>query len=99
MKIYAYILIILFGVLTAQCEKEILEENQDIPSSDKENEDYNSYWYYSYEATHLVNAETLGMETPFSSIWKLIQRFTFGYSGRLPFYCQHRKGRQQFAGV
>ena len=40
MKIYAYILIILFGVLTAQCEKEILEENQDIPSSDKENEDF-----------------------------------------------------------
>mgnify|MGYP001034071801 FL=1 len=64
MKIYAYILIILFGVLTAQCEKEILEENQDIPSSDKENEDYNSYWYYSYEATHLVNAETLDRETP-----------------------------------
>ena len=41
MKIYAYILIVLSGVLTAQC----------------------SYWYYSYEAAQLIDAETLGMET------------------------------------
>ncbi len=27
------------------------------------NGDYNSYWYYSYEAAQLIDAETLGMET------------------------------------
>lgn len=70
MKIYAYILIVLSGVLTAQCSKVTLDEICGYPSAPGEgngegegNGDYNSYWYYSYEAAQLIDAETLGMET------------------------------------
>lgn len=69
MRIYTYILIVLFGVLTTQCSKVTLEEICGRPSAPNEgNEEdgsngYNSYWYYSYEATQLIHAETLGMET------------------------------------
>lgn len=57
MKLYTYALLILSGFLNIQCSK----DNDD--SSDFDNGDYTSYWYYSYEATRLLNAETLGMET------------------------------------
>ena len=70
MKIYAYILIVLSGVLTAQCSKVTLDEICGYPSAPgggngegEGNGDYNSYWYYSYEAAQLIDAETLGMET------------------------------------
>nr|DAE30177.1 MAG TPA: NHL protein [virus sp. ct5rm7] len=59
MKIYTYILIALIGILTAQCSKEDIEDpNQDQPVVDN----YNSYWYYSYEAALQINAQTLNME-------------------------------------
>ena len=55
MKIYAYILIVLSGVLTAQCSKVTLDEIQGYLCSlsggngeGEGNGDYNSYWYYSY---------------------------------------------------
>lgn len=38
------------GVLNIRC------------SSDSDNGKYTSYWYYSYEATQLLNAESFGME-------------------------------------
>ena len=70
MKIYAYILIVLSGVLTAQCSKVTLDEICGYPSAPgggngegEGNGDYTSYWYYSYEAAQLIDAETLGMET------------------------------------
>lgn len=70
MKIYAYILIVLSGVLTAQCSKVTLDEICGYPSAPgggngegEGNGDYNSYWYYSYEAAQLIDAETLSMET------------------------------------
>lgn len=51
MKIYAYILIVLSGVLTAQCSKVTLDEICGYPSAPGEgngegegNGDYNSYW-------------------------------------------------------
>lgn len=51
MKIYAYILIVLSGVLTAQCSKVTLDEICGYPSAPGGgNGNYNSYWYYSYEA-------------------------------------------------
>lgn len=53
MKIYAYILIVLSGVLTAQCSKVTLDEICGYPSAPgggngegEGNGDYNSYWYY-----------------------------------------------------
>ena len=59
MKIYTYILIVLLGILTVQCGNEEIDDlNQDQTGSD----DYNSYWYYSYEATRQLNAQALGME-------------------------------------
>ena len=70
MKIYAYILIVLSGVLTAQCSKVTLDEICGYPSAPgggngegEGNGDYTSYWYYSYEAAQLIDAEPLGMET------------------------------------
>lgn len=58
MKIYTYILTVLLGILTAQCSKqEIKDLNQEPTVPD----DYNSYWYYSYEATQQINAQTLNM--------------------------------------
>ena len=75
MKKYAYILMVLSGVLTAQCSKVTLEEICGHPSAPggennggtggegEGNGDYNSYWYYSYEAAQLIDAQTLGMET------------------------------------
>ena len=70
MKIYAYILIVLSGVLTAQCSKVTLDEICGYPSAPgggngegEGNGDYNSYWYYSYEAAQLIDAENpWGME-------------------------------------
>lgn len=75
MKKYAYILMVLSGILTAQCSKVTLEEICGHPSApggennggtggeEEGNGDYNSYWYYSYEAAQQINAQTLGMET------------------------------------
>ena len=63
MKIYAYILIVLSGVLTAQCSKVTLDEICGYPSAPgggngegEGNGDYTSYWYYSYEAAQLIDA-------------------------------------------
>ena len=71
MKIYAYILIVLSGVLTAQCSKVTLDEICGYPSAPgggngegEGNGDYNSYWYYSYEAAQLIDAETLAWKRP-----------------------------------
>ena len=70
MKIYIRILIILSGVLTAQCDKGTLEEIFGIPPFGEENKeeedgnDYNSFWYYSYEASQLINAQSLAMQAP-----------------------------------
>lgn len=58
MKIYTRILTVMLGILTMQCSNEEIEDlNQDQPGSDN----YNSYWYYSYEATRQLNAQTLNM--------------------------------------
>lgn len=60
MKIYAYILTVLLGILTVQCSSNEIEDlNQDQGQGDSN--DYNSYWYYSYEASRKINAETLDM--------------------------------------
>ena len=59
MKIYSYILVIMFGVMTVQCGKDELEDT--LPKQDS-TDDYNSYWYYSYEAVNKINALTLNME-------------------------------------
>ena len=69
MKIYNYILIILLGILTAQCSKdEIADLEPDLTDPD----DYNSYWYYSYEAAQLIDGHTFGMEaeefTPYTVV-------------------------------
>lgn len=65
MKTYGYFLIALFVVSTAGCGEYSMDEILgDFPSSGEEdagNGDYNSYWYYSYEAAQFVSAETLGM--------------------------------------
>lgn len=69
MKIYFYILTILFGLLTTQCSKVTLEEicggtstsGGEGGSTEGDNDDHHSYWYYSYEAAQLINAQTLGM--------------------------------------
>ena len=56
MKIYIYILLILSGCLNIRCSKD------DDSSFSFSNGQYTSYWYYSYEARQLLNAETFGME-------------------------------------
>ena len=99
MKIYAYILIVLSGVLTAQCSKVTLDEICGYPPLPAEETgrrgtgDYTSYWYYSYEAAQLIDAETLGMET--AEDFTLYRRPSGGY----PFHRKHRKGRQQPVAV
>ena len=100
MKIYAYILIVLSGVLTAQCSKVTLDEICGYPSAPgggngegEGNGDYNSYWYYSYEAAQLIDAETLAWKRP--RISPLIPSPSGGY----PFHRKHRKGRQQPVAV
>ncbi len=57
MKVYIYILLILFLGLTIRCSK----KDGHAPGFDDGK--YNSFWYYSYEAAMLLDAETLGMET------------------------------------
>lgn len=101
MKIYAYILIVLSGVLTAQCSKVTLDEICGYPSAPgggngegEGNGDYNSYWYYSYEAAQLIDAETLGMETA-----EDFTPYTVAHLGGYPFHRKHRKGRQQPVAV
>lgn len=58
MKIYPYILAILLGVLSVQCGTDEIDELKPEPTVP---DDYNSYWYYSYEATRQINAKVLGM--------------------------------------
>lgn len=69
MKIYSYILIILLGILTAQCSK---DEITDLETDLTDPDDYNSYWYYSYEAAQLIDGHTFGMEaeefTPYTVV-------------------------------
>lgn len=57
MKIYISLLLLFLGCLTIQCSKD------DDNSSDSGDGEYNSYWYYSYEAAQLLDAETFAMET------------------------------------
>ena len=56
MKMYVYIWLVLLGILTVRCSSD------DIGNPEEDSPEYDSYWYYSYEAAQLVNAETLGME-------------------------------------
>ena len=56
MKMYVYIWLVLLGILTIRCSSD------DIGNPEEDSPEYDSYWYYSYEAAQLVNAETLGME-------------------------------------
>ena len=56
MKMYVYIWLVLLGILTVRCSSD------DIGNLEEDSPEYDSYWYYSYEAAQLVNAETLGME-------------------------------------
>ena len=100
MKIYAYILIVLSGVLTAQCSKVTLDEICGYPSAPgggngegEGNGDYNSYWYYSYEAAQLIDAETWAWNgRGFHPLYRCP-------SGGYPFHRKHRKGRQQPVAV
>lgn len=64
MKKYTYILLMILGVMMAQCTPEDLAtpDNNVLPEEKEEDEYTNSYWYYSYEATNLITWETLEME-------------------------------------
>lgn len=63
MKSYIYpILLLLYGILAVQCSEKADETSIPV-DPDSENENYTSYWYYSYEAVDVFTNETMGLET------------------------------------
>lgn len=69
MKVHTYIIILLCGAFLAQCSQNdietVLNENakNDTSSPIDNEQQYNSYWYYSYTAEQLITNETLGLES------------------------------------
>lgn len=65
-RIYSLLLLVC-GILAAHCsdsKNDLPEEvapNTRIPESEEEN--YTSFWYYSYEAVQTIDHETMGLET------------------------------------
>ena len=56
-KTLRYTIVMLSLISAVQCG----EKDFDDMNSDSIQDDYNSYWYWSYEAGLVINAETLGM--------------------------------------
>ena len=75
MKIHSYILLLALGVLAARCGgDETVEFGGRLPGS--EDGEYESHWYYSYEAARLLDAESLGMSASESFV-----PYTVAHSG------------------
>ena len=88
MKMYVYIWLVLLGILTIRCSSD------DIGNPEEDSPEYDSYWYYSYEAAQLVNAETLGMEA-----LEDFSPYTVAHLGDTLFVANIGKGRKQFVGI